>query len=67
VAHPNDAIAEECGLDEIADEEDVEQEFLVEGKDGLRTGSNEPKTTNFPQLQVKKRLRAQFVRINGRC
>jgi hypothetical protein len=62
VAHPNDAIAEERGLDEIADEEDVEQVFLVDGKETLKTGSSEPETTNFPQLQVKKRLRAQFGR-----
>jgi len=61
VAHPIDGIVEERRLDDIVDEEVVEEEFLVNGNESVRpAGSAE--TTNFPQLQVKKRLKAQFGR-----
>ena len=56
IAHPIDGIAEERMLEEIAEEEVVEEEFLVNGSQNVQ------ETTNFPQIQVKKRLRAQFGR-----
>lgn len=61
VAHPVDSIAEERSLNDVADEEEVEEEFTV---NDTATGAGVIPTTstNFPQLQVKKRLRAQFGR-----
>ena len=56
VAHPVDSIAEECSLDDVADEEAVEEEFTIsQNAEAVPTAS-----TNFPQLQIKKRLKAQF-------
>jgi len=58
VAHPIDGIAEEYNLNDVADEEEVEEEFLVNSND--RLGPTGLETTNFPQLQVKKRVKGQF-------
>jgi hypothetical protein len=55
-AHPVDSIAEECSLNDVADEEEVEEEFTVNDSAAVIPTTS----TNFPQLQVKKRLKAQF-------
>lgn len=62
VAHPIDGIVEEQRLDDIVEEEVVEEEFLVNANESVRPNGSAAETTNFPQLQVKKRLRAQFGR-----
>lgn len=68
VAHPNDGIAEERSLEEVADEEGIDEEFIVNlnGDVGHAATGVLPmvaaNTTNFPQLQVKKRVKANFGR-----
>lgn len=68
VAHPNDGIAEERSPEEVADEEGIDEEFIVnhDGDVGhVATGvlpMVAANTTNFPQLQVKKRVKANFGR-----
>jgi hypothetical protein len=58
VAHPVDSIAEERSLNDVADEEEVKEEFTVNDSAGVIPTTS----TNFPQLQVTKQLKAQFGR-----
>jgi len=60
VAHPIDSIAEERKSDEIVDEE-ADEEFVVGDDSGITRVQPMP-ATNFPQLQVKKRVKANFGR-----
>jgi len=64
VAHPTDSIAVERAADEIIDEEAVDEEFIVvdEHDATQRSRPSITTTTNFPQLQVKKRIKATFGR-----
>ena len=59
VVHPVDSIAEERNLNDVADEEEVDEEFTVNENNAVITPTV---STNFPQLLVKKRLKAQFGR-----
>jgi hypothetical protein len=62
VAHPTDSIAVERAPDEVIDEEAVDEEFIVvdERDTTQRSRPSITTTTNFPQLQVKKRIKATF-------
>lgn len=63
VAHPNDGIAEERSLEEVADEEGIDEEFIVNDDASMGVLPMVAATsTNFPQLQVKKRVKANFGR-----
>ena len=62
VAHPVDSIAEERSLNDVADEEEVEEEFTVDDHAKVVIPSIPIASTNFPQLQIKKRVKAQFGR-----
>ena len=58
--HPNDGIAEERSPEEVADEEEVDEEFIVKDNEVVEPAM--ATSTNFPQLQVKKWVKANFGR-----
>jgi hypothetical protein len=64
VAHPTDSMTDAQAPDEIIEEEEVDEEIIImdDSNSATRMSGSTTTVTNFPQLQVKKRIKATFGR-----